>query len=158
MTRWKLPVVAALLAVAAACDGAPTAPAAPADGARPTAPARSVHIGTTIHAPFRVTTPQAVTATATVPGSWRYVWEYRWCSIGTNPTDCNYQWRSVVDGQNITSVTKNVYQWDRWVDFRVTVLDSNGYAVAYDEHRVYGPSETVMEPVGPCGGSPCGWQ
>lgn len=60
-----------------------------------------------------------VTATPAVPTSYYYVWEYQWCYNGRAPGDCDHQWHSYNEGQDLTSIAPYVYRQDYYVYTRV---------------------------------------
>ncbi len=63
-----------------------------------------------------------MTAAATPPGSFYYVWQYQWCYNGWAAHDCDGPtvWYHFDEGQDLTAVTTYMYRQDYYVNFRVS--------------------------------------
>jgi Zn-dependent metalloprotease len=78
-----------------------------------------------------------------------YSWGYRWCEDSTAPNNCPSTFQSLPD--TTSSVTKNMYSFDKYLEFRVTVTCSSscgagGQLTGTDTFRIDGPAGPI------CGG------
>ena len=92
-------------------------------------------------------TPVTVTTSPSTKGNCpisacTYSWSYRWCENSTAPNSCPTTYQSLSDTGS--SVTKNMYSFDKYLDFKVTMTCSGflpgagGQLTGTDTFRVYG--------------------
>jgi hypothetical protein len=139
--------------ILAGCGTEPVAPSAV--GGPPAARSTSTSYSVSLSAPLQVYQESDITLTATASpsGSYYYNWYEKWCSNGSAPNDCVYQFQPTFEGQNLSTVTEHVFDRDIYVDYKVEIRAyQGGPLLAARTRRVNGPQFGG----GSCGGgTPC---